>query len=180
MTSHAGVDFTDPRDPELEAVLPGAALAFVARLHREFEPRRQALLRQRAERARRLDAGERPDFPAATADLRAAEWTIAPQPTDLLRRRVEITGPVERKMMINAFNSGADTYMADFEDSNAPDWAEPDPGPAQSGGCRAPAHRIPGARRHASTGSTSASPRCWCGRAAGTWTRSTCWSTASA
>ncbi len=122
MTSPAGVVFSDPRDPELGAVLSHDALEFLVRLHRHFEPRRRLLLQQRAARARRLDAGERPDFPSATAELRAAAWSIAPQPADLLRRRVEITGPVERKMMINALNSGADTYMADFEDSNAPDW----------------------------------------------------------
>ncbi len=122
MTSQAGVVYTDPRDPDLAAVLSHDALDFLARLHRRFEPRRQVLLQQRAARARRIDAGERPDFASATAELRAAAWTVAPQPADLLRRRVEITGPVERKMMINAFNSGADTYMADFEDSNAPDW----------------------------------------------------------
>jgi malate synthase len=117
-----GIAYRDPRNADLEALLTPAALAFLVRLHRAFEPRRRALLAQRAERARRFDGGERPEFPAASAPLRATAWTVAPQPADLQRRRVEITGPVERKMMINALNSGADTYMADFEDSNAPDW----------------------------------------------------------
>jgi len=124
MNAHAtpGIAYCDPRNSDLEALLNPRALAFLARLHRAFEPRRQQLLEQRAERARRFDGGARPDFPAASAQLRASAWTIAPQPADLLCRRVEITGPVERKMMINALNSGADTYMADFEDSNTPDW----------------------------------------------------------
>jgi len=124
MNAHAtpGIAYCDPRNTDLEALLNPKALAFLARLHRAFEPRRQELLAQRAERARRFDGGERPDFPAASAQLRANSWTVAPQPADLQCRRVEITGPVERKMMINALNSGADTYMADFEDSNTPDW----------------------------------------------------------
>jgi len=116
------IAFEEPPEAALEAVLTPEALDFVARLHREFEARRQQLLRQRAERARRFDAGERPDFPAASADVRSADWSVAPQPADLVRRRVEITGPTDRKMMINALNSGADVYMADFEDSNTPNW----------------------------------------------------------
>jgi len=124
MNAHAtpGIAYCDPRNSDLEGLLSPGALSFLAQLHRAFEPRRQQLLAQRAERARRFDAGERPEFPAASAQLRASAWTVAPQPADLVCRRVEITGPVERKMMINALNSGADTYMADFEDSNAPDW----------------------------------------------------------
>jgi malate synthase len=91
-------------------------------LHRAFNPRRVELLARRAERARRLDAGEKPDFLAETKHVREGDWTIAPLPRDLLCRRVEITGPVERKMIINALNSGADAYMTDFEDSNTPNW----------------------------------------------------------
>jgi len=117
-----GISFEDPHSADLESVLTPEALGFLGKLHGEFEPRRQELLAQRAQRARRFDAGERPDFPGASAELRAAAWTIAPQPSDLVCRRVEITGPVERKMMINALNSGADVYMADFEDSNTPSW----------------------------------------------------------
>jgi malate synthase len=118
----SGIVVDSAPEPALQGLLVPGLLEFLARLHRRFEPQRQALLRRRAERALRIDAGERLDFPAASADLRAATWTIAPQPADLRCRRVEITGPTERKMMINAFNSGADTYMADFEDSNAPSW----------------------------------------------------------
>src|SRR5438552_3717177 len=76
----------------------------------------------RVERQRRLDAGERPDFLPETRSVREAAWTVAPIPADLADRRVEITGPVDRKMIINALNSGARVYMADFEDSNAPTW----------------------------------------------------------
>jgi len=106
-----------------ERILTPEALGLVATLHRSFEPRRQELLAQRVERAKRLDAGERPDFLEQTKQIRESQWTIAPLPADLQRRRVEITGPVERKMIINALNSGADSYMTDFEDSNAPNWS---------------------------------------------------------
>jgi malate synthase len=108
--------------PGYEQILTPEALALVAKLSREFEPRRQQLLAARAERAKRLDAGERPDFLAETAHIRAGDWKIAPIPKALECRRVEITGPVERKMVINALNSGADSYMTDFEDSNTPNW----------------------------------------------------------
>src|SRR5690606_25457087 len=86
------------------------------------EGRRKELLQAREERAQRLDAGERPDFLVETKSVREGDWTIAPLPADLQCRRVEITGPVERKMVINALNSGADSYMTDFEDSNTPNW----------------------------------------------------------
>src|SRR5471030_2695142 len=117
-----GMEITGEIKPGYEQVLTTEALAQVARLTRAFEPRRQQLLAARSERARRLDAGERPDFLAETAHIRAGDWKIAPIPPALECRRVEITGPVERKMVINAFNSGADSYMTDFEDSNTPNW----------------------------------------------------------
>src|SRR5213075_2937106 len=98
-------------------------LQFVAMLHRAFNPRREELLQKRQERKRRLDAGERPGFLEETRGIRESDWTVAPIPGDLLDRRVEITGPVDRKMMINALNSGANVFMADFEDANAPTWA---------------------------------------------------------
>jgi malate synthase len=122
MDNDPGITCTDPRDAHLQALLTPPALAFLSKLHREFEARRRELLAQRQERARRIDAGERLDFPAQSADLRRAPWKIAPQPADLACRRVEITGPTDRKMVINALNSGADVYMADFEDSNTPNW----------------------------------------------------------
>ncbi|MES2739760.1 MAG: malate synthase A [Pseudomonadota bacterium] len=108
--------------PGYERVLTPGALELVVKLTRAFAPRRQALLAARAERAVRLDQGERPDFLPETAHIRAGDWRIAPIPPALACRRVEITGPVERKMVINAFNSGADSYMTDFEDSNTPNW----------------------------------------------------------
>src|SRR2546425_5470967 len=103
-------------------VLGDEALAFVAGLHRRFAQQRMRLLSARAERQRTLDSGEWPDFHPATRSVRASEWKIADVPKDLADRRVEITGPVERKMMINALNSGARVFMADFEDSLAPTW----------------------------------------------------------
>jgi malate synthase len=115
-----GVAINAPILPGFETILTEPALALVAKLHRAFEPRRQELLAVRAEQAKRLDAGERPDFPAETKALREREWKIAPIPPALQCRRVEITGPVDAKMVINAFNSGADSYMTDFEDSNSP------------------------------------------------------------
>ncbi|HKO66696.1 MAG TPA: malate synthase A [Burkholderiaceae bacterium] len=122
MTKGEGVSINAPMQPGFDRILTAAALALVAKLHRQFEPRRQELLAMRAVRAKRLDAGERPDFPAETKHIREGRWTIAPLPADLECRRVEITGPVERKMVINALNSGADAYMTDFEDSNTPNW----------------------------------------------------------
>jgi malate synthase len=108
--------------PEYAQILTPAALAFVAKLHRKFEPRRQELLARRAARQKEFDAGRLPDFLAETAQVRAGDWQVAPQPKDLLDRRVEITGPTDRKMVINALNCGASTFMADFEDANCPTW----------------------------------------------------------
>ena len=109
--------------PDGPEVLSRGAIDFVVALEQEFGTRRRLLLRARAERQLRLDAGERPDFLASTASVRAGSWQVAPAPKDLLDRRVEITGPVERKMMINALNSGAKVFMADFEDANSPTWS---------------------------------------------------------
>ncbi|MEI7035405.1 malate synthase A [Fulvimonas yonginensis] len=101
-------------------LLTPPALAFLAGLHRRFEPRRRALLAARAERQAAWDAGQLPDFRADTRAMREGDWRVAPVPAALRDRRVEITGPVERKMIINALNSGAKVFMADFEDSSAP------------------------------------------------------------
>jgi malate synthase len=116
------VSIDAPMRPGFERVLTTEALELVAKLHRQFESRRQELLAKRVARATRLDAGERPNFLTETKHVREGNWTIAPLPADLQCRRVEITGPVERKMIINALNSGADAYMADFEDSHTPNW----------------------------------------------------------
>jgi malate synthase len=122
LTLPAGMEINAPMRPGFEAVLSLPALELVAKLHRAFEPRRQQLLAARVERSKRLDAGERPDFLAETKAIREGDWKVAPVPPALQCRRVEITGPVEAKMVINAFNSGADSYMTDFEDSNSPLW----------------------------------------------------------
>ncbi len=119
----AGVQINAPILPGFETILTLPALELVAKLHRAFEPRRQALLAARVERARRFEAGERPDFLRETKSIRDGDWKIAPVPAALRRRRVEITGPTDAKMVINALNSGADSYMTDFEDSQTPNWA---------------------------------------------------------
>ena len=118
----AGVQITGPIKPGYETILTTEALALVAELHRAFNGRRRELLDMRVARQARIDAGEMPDFLAQTASIRSGDWKIAPLPTALARRHTEITGPVEAKMIINAYNSGADSYMADFEDSNSPKW----------------------------------------------------------
>jgi malate synthase len=105
-----------------ESVLTAEAVSFLTMLSREFEPRRQQLLEGRRVRQRQIDAGVMPDFLPETAHIRQSEWKAAPIPADLMDRRVEITGPVDRKMIINALNSGASVFMADFEDSNSPTW----------------------------------------------------------
>src|SRR3954465_14364474 len=107
---------------EFAQIVSEPALEFIAKLHREFEPRRQELLARRAPRQKEFDAGNAPDFLAETQSIRESEWRIASQPQDMLDRRVEITGPTDRKMVINALNSGASTFMADFEDANCPTW----------------------------------------------------------
>src|SRR5579872_771106 len=111
-----------PMTPAWERILTPAALAFVSDLASTFESRRQELLEARNIRQAEIDAGALPDFLPQTKAIRKAEWKVAPIPHDLADRRVEITGPVDRKMIINALNSGASVFMADFEDSNSPTW----------------------------------------------------------
>jgi malate synthase len=118
----SGVEILGRIDPACAEILTPPALAFVADLSRRFEPRRRALMAARDARQREFDAGTLPDFLPQTEDIRRGDWTVAPCPADLQDRRVEITGPTERKMVINALNSGANVFMADFEDSNAPTW----------------------------------------------------------
>jgi malate synthase len=119
----AEVEVRAPLDGRAEAILTPDALAFIAELHRHFDARRLGLLATRAACQARLDRGELPDFLPETREIRESEWTIAPVPADLQDRRVEITGPTDRKMVINALNSGARTFMADFEDANSPTWS---------------------------------------------------------
>ena len=120
----AGVVLRGRMGPRYADILTRGALAFLAELHRRFDGKRRALLAARAERQKRFDAGELPDFPRETKHIRDDDsWRVAPVPADLNDRRVEITGPVDRKMIVNALNSGATHYMADFEDANSPTWA---------------------------------------------------------
>ncbi|MBK5260044.1 MAG: malate synthase A [Thermoanaerobaculia bacterium] len=106
----------------MQAILTADAIAFIDALHREINPRREELLARRERVKRDLDSGKLPDFLHDTQSIREGEWTVAPIPRDLEDRRVEITGPVDRKMIINALNSGANVFMADFEDANSPTW----------------------------------------------------------
>jgi malate synthase len=117
-----GLAINAPIHSGYERILSKDALAFVAALCGEFEPRRRELLAARAARQKEFDAGVMPDFLAATRAIRDSEWKVAEQPRDLQDRRVEITGPTDRKMVINALNCGAKTFMADFEDANCPTW----------------------------------------------------------
>ena len=119
----ATIKITAPVSGPWSEILTPAAQDFLAELARNFEKRRTDLLHARIERQKTFDQGALPDFLNETASIRAAEWTVAPIPRDLLDRRVEITGPVDRKMVINALNSGANVFMADFEDANSPTWA---------------------------------------------------------
>ena len=114
-------DSWSPPDTYKE-ILSDEALQLLADLHRNFDGRRRELLARRVERQNEIKAGKLPDFLPETAGVRDSEWTVAPIPADLQDRRVEITGPVDRKMIINALNSGANVFMADFEDSNSPTW----------------------------------------------------------
>ena len=116
------LEIRGPDVPDQDRILTPGAIEFVEQLIRRFGPRREQLLARRQEVQRRLRAGGTPDFLEETADIRSAEWSVAPSAPDLNDRRVEITGPVERKMMINALNSGARVFMADFEDALSPPW----------------------------------------------------------
>jgi malate synthase len=117
-----GVEFTAPISDQFGEILTPEAVAFVAGLAREYSGRVDELLAKRAERQERINAGEMPDFFPETREIREGDWKIAPIPDALQDRRVEITGPPDRKMLINALNCGAPTYMTDFEDANCPTW----------------------------------------------------------
>src|ERR1035441_6283584 len=121
-TTLSGLTIRGPIPPQYAEILPPEACAFLAGLFRAFEPRRLEILRSRAARQAELDAGVLPDFLPSTKPIRDGAWRVAAAPADLLDRRTEITGPVDRKMVINALNSGAKVFMADFEDATAPTW----------------------------------------------------------
>ena len=118
----AGLAISGKITPEFATVLTPDALAFFVKLARKFEPARRALLAARDARQKEFDAGKLPDFLTETKHIRDTHWVVAPLPKDLQDRRVEITGPTDRKMVINAMNCGASTFMADFEDANCPTW----------------------------------------------------------
>src|SRR5882672_7254835 len=122
MATSKGIHIMGPHVDGADRVLTPAALAFVEDLVRRFRPRIDELLEHRRERQARLSGGARLDFLHDTAAIRTADWRVAPIPADLIDRRVEITGPVDRKMIINALNSGAQVFMADFEDATSPTW----------------------------------------------------------
>ncbi|MEO6245525.1 MAG: malate synthase A, partial [Opitutaceae bacterium] len=120
--SIGGLEITGPLVPRSEEVFTSDACRFVAELCAKFDGRRRELLARRTERQREIDAGKLPDFLPETAHIRGSDWHVPPPPRDLVDRRTEITGPVDRKMAINALNSGAQCWMADFEDANSPTW----------------------------------------------------------
>ena len=122
MNYPAGINITAAVTPEQSGILTTGALTFIAELARKFEPVRKTLLVRRVQRQAELDAGKLPDFLAETAAVRNSNWIIAPVPAELLDRRVELTGPAERKMLINGLNAGASVYLADMEDSITPTW----------------------------------------------------------
>ena len=119
----AGIEIRGAMGEQYARILTPEALSFVADLERQFGWRRRHLLERRVERQAELDRGNRPDFLPHTSNIREGDWKVAPVPADLQKRHVEITGPTDRKMVINALNSGADVFMADFEDANSPTWA---------------------------------------------------------
>src|SRR5213596_339934 len=118
----AGVEVLGERTPAFSEILTPEALAFVGKLQRHFGTRRKQCLEHRQKRQRRLHQGEGLDFLPETKQIREGDWICAAIPADIQDRRVEITGPVDRKMIINALNSGASVFMADFEDANTPKW----------------------------------------------------------
>src|SRR5260370_1545098 len=119
---HHGVNVLAPVSEHQAEILSPQALDFYATLHREFNARPLELLRERSRRQEAIDQGQMPNFLAETKPVRQGEWRVQPVPKDLQNRRVEITGPVDRKMVINALNSGANCFMADFEDAHSPTW----------------------------------------------------------
>ena len=116
------VEINGPASGSENRILTPQAIRFLVKLATQFEPRRRRILEARNLRQQQIDAGELPDFPAETAEIRRSPWSVAQAPADLCDRRVEITGPTDRKMIIKALNSGANVFMADFEDSNSPTW----------------------------------------------------------
>src|ERR1700733_14166442 len=122
INASSGISISGAMNPGFDSILTPQAVAFIADLERRFGAERRRLPEDRQDRQKQLDAGKKPAFLAETKQVRERNWKITPLPEDLKDRRVEITGPVDRKMIINALNSGAKVFMADFEDSNTPSW----------------------------------------------------------
>src|SRR4029079_12083462 len=122
-TRNASLVIEAQAEDRFDPILSHEALGFLEELARRFGPRIREALDRRAERQQRLAKGEKLDFLPETESVRAGDWKVAPLPHALLRRTVEITGPTDRKMVINALNSGADVFMADFEDATSPTWS---------------------------------------------------------
>ena len=137
-----GIEVFGPVSEAFKKILTPQALAFIGGLSRQFEDQRRELLARRKAVQTEIDGGKLPDFLPETKHIRDGDWKIAPVPQDLQDRRVEITGPVDRKMVINALNSGATTYMADFEDSHSPTWAATIEGQINLYRCGQGQHRI--------------------------------------
>jgi malate synthase len=174
ITLPAGVELKAPVNSAMAQILTREALEFVARLAREFQPTREKLLARRVERQGEIDSGVMPGFLASTKNIRADKsWQVAPIPADLQDRRTEITGPVDRKMVINALNSGAKVFMADFEDATSPTWGNLIEGQANL--CDSVRRKIsfasPEGKQYQLNERTAALP---CARAAGICRRSTC------
>ena len=138
LATPGGVEVRAAVSAAQDEILTPEAMAFLATLHRRFGHQREELLRRRHERQAALDRGERPDFLPETRHIREGDWTVAPTPANLQDRRVEITGPTDRKMVINARNSGARVFMTDFEDANSPTWANMLDGQITGKGAKAP------------------------------------------
>ena len=170
------IEIAAPAAPGQDELLDGEALALIADLEARFGARRRALLAAREEREERFAAGERPTFPTETKELRESEWSVASAPADLDDRRVELTGPADPKMVINALNSGASVFMCCLEDALSPTWGNVVAGQPRC--ATRPAARSRSARPRArATRSASSSRRSSCGRAAGTSRSATCSST---
>ena len=163
----SGVKITAPQRDEFAEILTPQALALVAKLHRAFDGRRKELLARRAEVQARLDGGWLPDFLEETRSIREGDWRVAPIPQDLLDRRVEITGPVDRKMVINALNSGAKCSWPISRMLTRPRGMQPSRARSTSA-TRSGGSSITKARRARSTICTSTPPRLWSGPVAGT------------
>ena len=174
MAPRQSIELQGSSDRAFDQILTPDALEFVAALAREFEGRRQERLAARVERRARLAAGETLDFLEETASVRADDWTVAPAPEPLQQRWVEITGPTDRKLVINALNSGADGFMADFEDATSPTWRNMVTGHINLRDAIERHDHLRRVRRSPLRAGGRSRRRCWSARAAGICPSATC------